>query len=268
VRGAGGIHTTAVARRTPPPRVAVAISITVAALALPTAVAGPASARQPTSALSGGGAAPISVSAATHPNHDGVLSTTVDGEGTGSILVAMLSVAARGPGAPPSLRLHAPSPAGLRWRLPSITSAAGATVGIWQATLGPGQRVDVRTRIPRHSTQALLAVAQFPAGTRIVGGPGAGQDGRGLPSFRVPAAAGEQVLAVGHAWLGAHALRPSSGQTVLAHLRMPVQQTWVQTLAATRTGSARLADTGASTRGWVLSGFAVRPPPSTTTADR
>jgi hypothetical protein len=150
----------------------------------------------------------------------------------------------------------------------SVTSDAGASAGIWQATLSGSQTVRVHAQVQKDSKQALLAVAQFPAGSRVVDGPGAGEDGRALPSFRVHAAAGEQVLAIGHAWLGAHALRPAAGQTVVAHAQTPAQQTWVQTLTATRTGSVKFADQGPSTRGWVLSGIVVRPPASTAAADR
>jgi hypothetical protein len=251
----------------------VAISIVVVslfvALGPASALAGPASTRPRIRALAGRTARSISVSAATRPGRDGALSTTVSGEGAGSVLVALLSVAATGPGVePPAPRLRPPSTPGLEWRMSSVTSDAGASVGIWQTTLGSGRIIRVHAQVQKDSKQALLAVAQFPAGSRVIDGPGAGQNGRGLPTFRVHAAAGEQVLAIGHAWLGAHALRPAAGQTVVAHVQTPAQQTWVQALTATRTGSVKFADQGPSTRGWVLSGIVVRPPASTVATDR
>jgi hypothetical protein len=200
------------------------------------------------------GAGPSSVNTSTRPNRSGVLSTTVTDRGNGSVLVAFLSISWR----PPAGATLAPSAAGVRWSFVSVETAGEGTVGIWQATLHRRQRVRVHVHVPPHAHQALLTVAQFPAGIRI-GDTALNGGDRGLPSVRLRAGTGDQVWAVGHATVGTRSLAPVANQQFVANTRKSAHQSWVQTLTVAKAGAATVADTGSNTHGWFLAAAVIVP---------
>jgi hypothetical protein len=194
------------------------------------------------------------VNTATRPNRGGVLSTTVTGRGNGSVLVAFLSVSWR----PPAGATLAPSAAGVRWSFVSVETAGEGTVGIWQATLHHRRRVHVHVHVPAHAHQALLTVAQFPAGIRVGDSALNGGD-RGLPRVTLRAGTGDQVWDVGHATVGTRPLAPVADQQFVANTRKSNHQSWVQTLTVAKAGDATVADTGSMTHGWFVAAAVIIP---------